>query len=292
MKRMNPLKIVSVVLMCLVLLAAEGLLMGLFSADSALSEKSIKKSMAQTEVIQQLVDEAIAENTVNDGGIYGEFAKEVFRTEVMEDFFVDYLTAAVNTEIYGKPYEEIAYDELTNALVQGVEEVSSSGRYNISQVEADAIIQAVKAEAPNLTAAIDEQVNRYETVSGELTESVAEPVELIKTVMRPGFRAVVMIVCLAMCVGIIALCRRTRRGFLCCGIVTLLAAAIYGALSLFGGELLVAGTEPSPSEQMLIMMITGGLTRVCAAGIAAAVIFFIIFGIARIADRRKAEKLI
>ena len=287
---MKPLRIVLTVLMCAALLAAEGLLMGLFSADTALSEKSIKKSMEETDIIEQLVDEAIAENTVNMGGIYGEFAKEVFRTEVMEDFFADYLISAVNTEVYGKPYEETAYDELTEALAQGVEEVSSSGKYDISPVEEELIIQAVKAEAPALTEAMDEQVNRYEAVSGSMTEEAVEPDELVSTMLSPAVKAALLIVCLALCIGIIALCRRSRLGFLWCGIVTLTAAAAYGVLSLMGDTVFSAAAGSSPSEQMVVSMITGGFTGAFAAGAAAAAVFFVVFAVMKIADRRKAGR--
>lgn len=285
---MGKTKAILTVLLCIVLLVAEGMALGLFSADRALSEKTIKKSMAESDIIEQLVDEAIAENTVNMGGIYGEFAKEVFRTEAMAGFFTAYLTSAVNTEIYGEPYEEVAYDELTEALVQGVEDVKSSGKYNISQMEADMIIQAVKAEAPALTSAIDQQVNRYEAISGSITEDAVQPDALIKTMLKPAVKIIVVIVCILLCIGIIAICWSSRKGFLWCGVVSLSAAAVYGIFSLLGAPVLLTGQEISPSEQMIVSMITGGFNGAFVAGLSAAIVFFIIFGIMKAVDRRKA----
>lgn len=290
---MKPLKTVLTILMCIVLLAAEGILMGLFSADRALSEKTIKSSLVESDVIGSLVDEAIAENTVNMGGIYGEFAKEVFHTEVMEDFFVDYLTAAVDTEIYGRPHEEVAYDELTSALTQGVDEVISSGRYDISPLEADIIVQAVKEEAPALTAAIDSQVNRYEAVSGSMTENAVQPTELVKRMMSSGFRIFMALVCLALCAGIIFMCRRSRLGLLWCAIVTFAAAAAYAALPLvMRGAGWMVESAVSPSEKMILTMMTEGFTGVAVAGAAAGGIFLILFIIMRVSYRKKAERKI
>lgn len=289
---MKPLKTAAVVVMCLALLAAEGVLLGLFMADTALSEKTIKKSMAESDVIEKLVDEAIAENTVNMGGIYGEFAKDVFSTDPMEDFFVDYLTAAVNTQIYGRAYNEVAYDELTGALVQGSDEVIASGSYDLSPVEADMIIQAIKDEVPTLTAAMDEQVNRYEAVSGNMTEDITQTDGLIKTMLDPEVKTLAMIITIVLIVVIIATCRYKRLGFLWCSIVSLVAGGAYGAISLTGADELMEGMEASPSEEMIVHMVVGGSSTAALSGIAAAVVFLIVFFVLRAADRRKADEQI
>lgn len=289
---MKPLKTAAVVVMCLALLAAEGVLLGLFMADTALSEKTIKKSMAESDVIEKLVDEAIAENTVNMGGIYGDFAKDVFSTDPMETFFVDYLTAAVNTQIYGRAYNEVAYDELTGALVQGSDEVIASGRYDLSPVEADMIIQAIKDEVPTLTAAMDEQVNRYEAVSGNMTEDITQTDGLIKTMLGPEVKTLAMIITIVLIVVIIATCRYKRRGFLWCAMVSLAAGGTYGAISLTGADQLMEGMEASPSEEMIVHMVVGGSSTAALSGIAAAVAFLIVFFVLRAADRRKADEQI
>lgn len=287
---MKGLKRAITVVLCLILLAAEGVLLGLFMADTALSEKSIEKSMTKSDMIAQLVEEAIAENTVNMGSVYGDFAKDVFCTEPMENFFVDYLTAAVNTEIYGRAYNEIAYDELTSALVQGAEEVTASGKYDLSSIEVDMIIQAIKEEVPTLTAAMDEQVNRYEAISGELTEDVFQQEEFIKTLLGPGVKTIVIVLCILLFVGIIVFCQEGRLGLLWCAVTSLAAAAAYGYIYLVGADALIGDADISPSEEMIVRMLSGGASNAALAGLLLTVVFTAVFIIMRLIDRRKASE--
>ncbi len=283
---MNKAKIVLIIILCLALLAAECAVLGLLAANRALSENTIRESVVETEIIEQLVDEAIAQNTVNMGGYYGDFAKEVFRTDAMEDFFVAYLTSAVNTELYGKPYQEVAYDELTAALSQGVDEVLASQKYPISEVEADLIVKTINAEVPTLTAAMDGQIDRYETLSGELTQRVFLSEDTIQRLLNPGSIFVAVVIWAVLCMAVVTACRPGKTGFLWCGVVAAIGAVLCKVVSKAGVDVLPISEEISPSEEMIIMMLTNGFAETAIIGAAAAMVFFIVFGVLKIIDRR------
>lgn len=283
---MSRTKIVFTVILCMVLLAAECAAMGLLAANRALSENTIRESVAETEIIEQLVDEAIAQNTVNMGGMYGDFAKDVFSTDAMEDFFVAYLTSAVNTELYGNPYNEIAYDELMAALNQGADEVLASEEYPLSEFEANLIKKAISEEVPSLTAAMDGQIDKYETLSGELTEKVLLSEDAIQKILSPGSKFVAFVICAVLCLAVVIACWPTRWGFMWCGIVLAVGALVCVTISSVGSGILPINGEISPSEEMILMMITNGFVDAAMIGGAAAILFFVAFAIFKRADRR------
>lgn len=283
---MKAVKAIAAVVLAIMLLAAEGLLMGLFSVDKALSEESIKENLIDTDIVGQLVNEVLAANTVNMGGKYGEITQAVLHTEPMNIFFTDYLTSAINTEVYGEPYEEVAYDELMFAFSQGVDEVNASGKYEITDMEAELLKQAMQAAAPDLTAQINAQVGNYEALSGQVTESATAPDETIQRLMGGGFRAVVIIACAMLCGGLIALCWKSRLGFLWCGIVTAAASLLYAALSRIGAAAALAAIDISASEEMVLSMMAGGFEKVSGAGAGIALLFITGFAILKIIDRR------
>ena len=284
---MKAAKVIAAIVLCIALLAAEGSAMGLFAVDKALSEESLKESMRDSNIIEQLVDEALADNTVNMGGEYGEITQAIFRTDPMRDFFTAYLTSAIRMELYGEPYEEVAYDELMAAFSQGVDEVNASGQYEITAMEADLLKQAMQAEAPDLTAKLNAQIGRYEAISGDLTERAAQPDELVQRLMGGGSRAVSLAACVLLCAALIALYWKSKFGFLWCGIVTALAASIYGGLSIVVKKMLFSAESVSASEEMALSMITEGFGTVALAGAVWAVIFIALFAVLKGIDRRR-----
>lgn len=287
---MNKTKVVVAVILCLALLVAECAALGLLAANRALSENNIREAVVETKVIEQLVDEAIAQNTVNMGGYYGDFAKAVFRTDAMEDFFVAYLASAVNTELYGNPYQEVAYDELTAALNQGVDEVLASQKYPISGVEADLIIKTINAEVPTLTDAMDVQIEKYETLSGELTQRVFLSEDTIQRLLNPGSQFVTFAIWAVLCMAVVASFWPGRAGFIWCGVIALIGTVICEVVSKAGGDILTAGGETSPAEEMIAMMLAKGFGETAIVGIAVALLFFAMFGIFKLIDRRRDEQ--
>ena len=55
---MRTLKVIAAILIALALVAAEGLAMGILSVDRALSEGTIKKSIVETGVVDDVIGEA------------------------------------------------------------------------------------------------------------------------------------------------------------------------------------------------------------------------------------------
>ena len=78
--------------------------MGILSVDKALSEGTIKKSIVETGVVDDVIGEALRENTVSMGGAYGELVQSVMKTDVMNDFFAAYLSSVIRSEVYGEQY--------------------------------------------------------------------------------------------------------------------------------------------------------------------------------------------
>ena len=56
---MRTLKVIAAILIALALVAAEGLAMGILSVDRALSEGTIKKSIVETGVVDDVIGEAL-----------------------------------------------------------------------------------------------------------------------------------------------------------------------------------------------------------------------------------------
>ncbi len=105
---MKALKVIAAIVVSLLLLGSEGMAMGIFSVDRALSEETINKTIAETGIIDDLIDEALSDSTVSMAGSYGELVKSAMKTEAMNSFFAAYLTSAIRSEVYGEQYEEIA----------------------------------------------------------------------------------------------------------------------------------------------------------------------------------------
>ena len=68
---MKAVKIISSVILILLLLTAESFVMGIFSVDRAVSKESVYEAMEESNIVSELVDEALSEETVNMGGTYG-----------------------------------------------------------------------------------------------------------------------------------------------------------------------------------------------------------------------------
>lgn len=124
---MKALKVIAALIVGVLLFAAECVTMGMFCIDKALTEDATEKAITNSSIVQELIDRALAENTVNGGGEYGEIASAVMETEAMTSFFTGYMTNAMRSAVYGETYEEIADDELMAAFSEGVDELNGRG---------------------------------------------------------------------------------------------------------------------------------------------------------------------
>ena len=280
---MKAVKIILAIIAVVALFVAEALTMGLFALDEATSEESVREALMESDIVSQLVDEALAEGTVNMGGQYGEMMKAIFSTEAIDDFFTQYVTAAVNTQFFGDPYVEVADDELMAAFSEGIDQVNAEGEYQISQLEGELLRQAMQQEVPDLTASLNQQMEQYESLDGDLSEEVFTSITGDASVSSGTARIFSAAICVILCAAVIALCWRSRLGFLWCAVTIALVSLIYWGLATLVGAM----TTSSASDHMAYVMAENGFRQVTAAGFAAAVIFFIAFVIFKIFSRNK-----
>lgn len=282
---MKAVKIISAVILVLILLVAESFVMGIFSVDKAVSRESVNAAMEESDVVSQLVEEALMEETVNSGGEYGEMIDAVFRTESMNVFLSDYMTAVLNNQLYGDEYEEIGSDELMQAFSAGIDEVNQEGTYSISAMEGELLKQALQQTAPDLTKELNSQISEYDSLEGEtaslMTEGVVGDMPFIGNLAKGVSLAVTALIC----AGIIMLCWSSKLGFLWCSIVTALISAVFAGLyHIMGGIINVSATD-----RMIYIMMENGFGSVYMAGFIAAAIFMAAFIILKIIFRNKKK---
>ena len=280
---MKAVKIILAIIAVVALFVAEALTMGLFALDEATSEESVREALTESDIVSQLVDEALAEGTVNMGGQYGEMMKAIFSTEAIDDFFTQYVTAAVNTQFFGDPYVEVADDELMAAFSEGIDQVNAEGEGQISPLEGELLRQAMQQEVPDLTASLNQQMEQYESLDGDLSEEVFTSITGDASVSSGTARIFSAAICVILCAAVIALCWRSRLGFLWCAVTIALVSLIYWGLATLVGAM----TTSSASDHMAYVMAENGFRQVTAAGFAAAAIFFIAFVIFKIFSRNK-----
>lgn len=284
---MKILKVIAAVILAVALLISESLVMGLFSVDKALSEKSINKSLNETDMISRLVDEAIDEKTVNMGGKYGDIIKQTMETEAMTTFFSDYITSAVRSELYGEEYREVANDELLNAFTAGMDELNQSGAISINPVEESVIKQAMMEEIPDLTADLNSIMTEYDATDGASAQAAASADEDVQKMLGWGTRIIILLISAALCAALIALYWRSRAGFMWCAVVTGIVSLIYLVLPLtdFGGMITTAATDPS--EQFVLTMVSKGFQGTAIAGFIITILFIAAFIAFKVKDRRR-----
>lgn len=283
---MKALKITAAVILSAVLLTAECIAMGLFSVDRAFDRSSIEEAVRETDIADRLVNEALQESTVNMGGRYGDMVKAVLQTDAMTDFFTDYIDNAIRHEIYGGDYAEVADDELIAAFNKGIEEVNDSGSMVITDIDGEMIKRAMQAEAPDLTAGLNQQIGTYDSISGDMIEDAADHNEAVSVMVGRGAKAAALIICAAVCAAIIALMWRSRAGFIWCAAVTALSSFIFCGLQFIGADLFMDIAASSAAEEMMLSMAAKGLGSASIAGLAVTVLFIIAFIILKIKDRR------
>ena len=178
---------------------------------------------------------------------------------------------------------EVADDELMAAFSEGIDQVNAEGEYQISPLEGELLRQAMQQEVPDLTASLNQQMEQYESLDGDLAEEVFTSITGDASVSSGTARIFSAAICVILCAAVIALCWRSRLGFLWCAVTIALVSLIYWGLATLVGAM----TTSSASDHMAYVMAENGFRQVTAAGFAAAAIFFIAFVIFKIFSRNK-----
>lgn len=283
---MKTLKLIAAILTALLLLAAEGMAMGIFSVDRALSEKTIKNTIAETGIINEAIDEALRDSTVSMGGSYGDLVKSAMKTDAMNNFFAAYLTSAIRSEIYGEQYEEIADDDLMQAFSSAIDEMESAGAIKISQAEESIIKNVIKQELPDLTENLNSLAGQYDATSGQLTQDSSAMDSGVQKVLGRGMQLIMILISAALCAVLIALFWQSKGGFLWSAAVTALAAIVYILLTVLGASgTLIAGGDSA--DAFVLTLLSHGFKASAIVGVIITCIFVAAYIIWKARDRRR-----
>lgn len=288
---MKALKVIAAIIISVLLLAGESAVMGMFSVDRAVSEKTINDTIKETEIVDELVDEVLAQSTVNMGGKYGEAVKEAMRTDSMRSFFSAYMTSVLRSSVYGNQYEEIGEDDLTKAFSSAMDEVGDSGKVNLSSTEEELIRQAMMKEIPDLTDDLNKLIAQYDTTNSGLAQDMASSGDVQKLMMGTGIRIIALIISLGLCAALIGLFWRSRAGFIWCAVVTAIVSVIFLALTNIGGESVAGLYSASASEQFVLVLLSHGFKSSAVAGFIAALIFAVVYVILRLTNRNRRREI-
>ena len=251
--------IVSLIL-ALVLLFTAGLAMGLNAAEDAMHAESIQRAMTESAVLEDAIGDVLADSTEELNGIIG------------------------NNDIY----QNIAQDILGNidSLYGELEDIAGQEGYDFSQIEENYIQQAIESEMPDITAQIDQQLENYEATEEETFIGELFANDGFRAMMSEGFRTILTVVSVILAIAIIALCWRSKLGFLWCSIVMGALSLLYVTMSLMGEALgvIMGATE---NESMLITMLTEGFGNSAKTGFIITAVLIAAFVILKITDKRR-----
>lgn len=293
---MDAVKAFISIVLCIVLLAAEVIAMGLFSLERALSDDAIgdiiQTTMAGTDITETLVEETLAKSRLGKNQRYGELAEAVLETEAMTGFFAGYLADAVNEQTYGEPAEEVTEEELKTVFAEGIDEVNEEGLYTISEKDKKRLMKAMNKEIPRLMEKMSKHTDGYGEAIAELTEiTMGEEMGLLydmRKYMDKTTRMMVLGACAVICLVLLALNWRSRFGFFWCGMVTALVSGLYWGLSFVGAEKIISYMlHTTYLQEAALTMITSGLQDAALMGSIAAAAFIVIFAGLKITGRRK-----
>lgn len=283
---MKVIKVIVAILVCLLLIAAEGMAMGIFSVDRALSEDTIKKSITESKVVDDVVNEALKDSTVSMGGAYGDLIKSAMKTDAMSGFLAAYLTSAVRSEIYGEQYEEIGQDDLMQAFSSAIDEMEDSGAIDISAQEESLIKELINRELPDLTANLNSIVSQYDALDDEVLNDATSQAEASKSLLSRHAQIVMILISAALCLVLIALFWRSKAGFLWSAIVTGLVTGIYVILTLVGASGTLTA-ELSTADAFVLSLLSNGFRDAAIAGGIATCAFIAAYIIFKANNRRQ-----
>lgn len=293
---MDALKAFLSIIICIALLAAEGIAMGVFSLERALSDdaigETIRSTMAGTDITEQLVEETLSKSKLGKNKRYGEVAKEVLETDAMTGFFANHLAAAVNEQINGEAAAKVTEEELDEVFAKGIEEVNDAGLYTISKKEGKALTKAMEAEVPALMEKFGQHSDEHGETIAELSEEImGKEMGLLydlRKYMDEKTKTKVLAICGVLCLILIALNWRSRYGFFWCGLVTAVVSAVYWGLSFVGAEKIISYMlHTSYLQETALAMITSGLKDAAMIGSIATGVFLVVFAVLKMGGRRR-----
>ena len=253
-------------LLAIVLLASAALALGSYAVTETISEDAVGRAITETNAVGQLTDNIIEHNTVNLGGVYGETMQAILKSDAMTEFFTAYTARCLQSQIYGEEMEEIGTDDLNAAFSRGTDECLEKGIISMDKGERVMFDEALNTAMPNLTNGINYVLSQMNLTSF-VDEDTSRQIQIARTATSNEIRYGSAGIAILACILLFALYWRSKFGMLLAGIMILLAAAFFFALSMMidatvesSGEGLVL------SRQMLYIMISYGSQQAVKAG--------------------------
>lgn len=253
-------------MLALILLASSALALGSYAVSEALSEDAVEMAITETDAVGTLTDNIIQQNTINLGGVYGETMQAILKSDAMTEFFTAYTALCLQSQIYGEEMEEIGTDDLNAAFSQGMDECLEKGSISMDKGERIMFDEALNTAMPNLTEGINyvlDQMNLTDFVD----EDTAHQVEIARTATSTEVRYGAAGIAILACILLFALYWRSKFGMLLSGIMILVAAAFFYALSMMIDQTADAtGDGLVLSRQMLYIMVSYGSLQAVKMG--------------------------
>ena len=226
----------------------------------------VEMAITETDAVGTLTDNIIQQNTINLGGVYGETMQAILKSDAMTEFFTAYTALCLQSQIYGEEMEEIGTDDLNAAFSQGMDECLEKGSISMDKGERAMFDEALNMAMPNLTEGINyvlDQMNLTDFVD----EDTAHQVEIARTATSTEVRYGAAGIAILACILLFALYWRSKFGMLLSGIMILVAAAFFYALSMMIDQTADAtGDGLVLSRQMLYIMVSYGSLQAVKMG--------------------------
>jgi len=253
-------------LLALILLASSALALGSYAVAESISEGAVEKAITETDAVGMLTDNIIEHNTINLGGVYGETMQAILKSDAMTDFFTAYTARCLQSQVYGEEMEEIGTDDLNAAFSDGTDECLEKGVIVMDQGERAMFDEALNAAMPNLTKGINYVLDQMDLTSF-VDEDTAHQIEIARTATSNEVRYGAAGIAILACILLFALYWRSKFGMLLAGIMILVAAAFFYALSvMIDSTVASSGSGLVLSRQMLYIMVSYGSLQAVKAG--------------------------
>lgn len=253
-------------LLALILLASSALPLGSYAVTESISEGAVGKAITETDAVGTLTDNIIEHNTINLGGVYGETMQAILKSDAMTDFFIAYTARCLQSQVYGEEMEEIGTDDLNAAFSDGMDECLEKGVIVMDKGQRAMFDEALNAAMPNLTKGINYVLDQMNLTSF-VDEDTARQIEIARTATSNEVRYGAAGIAILACILLFALYWRSKFGMLLAGIMILVAAAFFYALSMMIDQTVEStGSGLVLSRQMLYIMISYGSMRAVRMG--------------------------
>ncbi|MDO4869206.1 MAG: hypothetical protein Q4A65_02765 [Bacillota bacterium] len=280
---MKVLKVFLALIISIVMIGSATLALGSFAVQKASSEESIRSAIDETGIVDDLMTQALEQNTSSMGSLLGSAAKAIAQTEPMENFIAEYMASAIAAEIYGQEREDLSSDALMEAFASGMEIAIEEKGFNISETESEMIRMAMMQTMPMLTDSLNASLDQYETAV--IDEHTQEMIDGLRILVSPVFRYGTLFLTLLCAIILVLLFWSSRLGFLWAAVCVFLATCAFGVAALVSDSFGADSMYVDSAERMVYIMCYNGAIFAVIAGAATGMALIILLTIMRLTRR-------